>query len=119
MNYIFEALRDGDHSIVDTFSEANNLWPEILHDIDDIPLEELSKRLTHSQSQFERIAGERYLGKLLCGLSGFTHLYSTAVGFEDNIYKARKLRDAFKGSYCSVEVKHTAQDAAKQYGVED
>jgi uncharacterized small protein (DUF1192 family) len=118
MNYIFEALRDGDHSIVDTFVEANALWPEILHDIDDISVDELAERLGVAQMRFERIAGERYLGKMLCGLSGFTHLYSCQVGLEDNIYKARKLRDAFAKSYCSVEVKHTAREAAERYGVE-
>lgn len=119
MSYIFEALRDGDHSIVDIFAKSNSLWPNILRNIDDISIDELASRLHIAQIEFERVAGERYLGKFICGLSGFTHLYSCDVGFEDNIGKARKLRDAFAKSYCSVEVKHTAREMAEQYGVEN
>jgi hypothetical protein len=115
MNMILEALRDGDHAIVDKFVQANELWKRILQDIDTISVEDLAERLHVEQGKFERIANDRYLGKLLCGWTGYTHLYSCQVGFEDNVYKARKLREAIAKSMCSLEVKHASKDAAAQY----
>jgi hypothetical protein len=115
MRVILEALRDGDHSIVDTFVGVNKLWPGILEDIDQISVADLAERLGGEQSAFEREAGDRNLGKMLFGWSGYTHLYSIADGFDENAPKATKLRDAFANSHCSVEVKGASETAAKLY----
>lgn len=119
MQQILEMLKEGNARVVDFFISANDEWKTILEDLENIPVEELSKKLSTVQARFERICGDRYLGKVVMGWSGFTHLYSCNTGFEDNGPLAYKLAQAFAGSMCSLEVKHAAKEAAELYSVKD
>jgi hypothetical protein len=120
MQVILEMLKEGNARIVEHFINANAKWKDVLSDVETISVDDLAKRLSAVQGSFEQICGgDRYLGKTVMGWSGFTHLYSCAVGFEDNGPFAYKLAQAFEKSMCSLEVKHAAKKAAKLYSVAD
>lgn len=115
---LLEKLKDGDHSIVDVFVQADARWGDIVEDIDAISVDELAGRLTTTQSDFEEVSGDQLLSRWIYGVTGFAHLYSSDDGFDENMDKACKLRGAFEKSLCSIEVKRFAKEAAKTYGVD-
>jgi hypothetical protein len=119
MEQVLEMLKNGDATIVAAFVEADKKWQELLSDIDHVSIQDLAKRLSSAQMYFERICGDIYLGKVVMAWSGFSHLYSCDVGFEDNGPKAYKLFQSFGKSMCSIEVKHSVERAAEMYGVKD
>ena len=119
MQSILEELKKGNSEITKFFVEAEKLWDTLLADIDSISVEDLAEKLHVKQSRFENICGDRCLGKTVMAWSAFPHFYSCDVGFEDNGTRAYKLMQAFSKSFCSVEVKHAAKEAAEMYGVPD
>lgn len=119
MLQIIERLKQGDREIVDYFTAGEEKWKELLSDIREVGVEALGKRLQKSQYDFERLCGNRELGKSVMAWSAFAHLYSCSAGFGDNMSSARKLAEAFEASYCSMEVKFGVKEAAKFYGVEN
>jgi hypothetical protein len=119
MQTILEALKLGDANVLESFVEAEKLWTDILSDIDGLSIEDLAEKLHLAQSSFERACGERHLGKMVMGWSAFPHFYTCESGFEDRGPSAYKLLQAFNSSFCSVEVKHAAREAAEMYGVKD
>ncbi|MEA1905005.1 MAG: hypothetical protein U9M97_03895 [Candidatus Hadarchaeota archaeon] len=120
MQQILEELKNGNTKIVSFFVESDKKWAELLSDVDALNVDDLAKKLGAAQFEFERICGgDRYLGKTIMGWSGFAHLYSCQVGFEENGPRAYKLAQAFEKSMCSLEVKFAAKRAAKEYSVND
>ena len=119
MQSILEELKKGNPEIITFFVEAEKLWDTLLADIDSISVEDLAERLHVKQSRFEGICGDRGLGKMVMAWSAFPHFYSCDFGFEDNGPRAHKLMQAFSKSFCSVEVKHAAKEAAEMYGAQD
>jgi hypothetical protein len=120
MQSILDKLKNGNMDIVSFFVQAEELWGELLDDIDDISIQELAERLHVKQGGFETICGERHLGKIVMGWSSIPHFYSSDSGFEEgNGERAYKLSQAFASSYCSVEVKHAAREASEVYSVKD
>ena len=119
MRDIIEELKNGNTQIVDFFVVAEEKWKDLLHDIRDVEIGTLAKRLQLAQGDFERICGSRNLGKTMMPWSGFAHLYSCQVGYEGKGPSAYKLAQAFEASCCSIEVKSEAKTAANLYGVED
>ena len=117
MQEILEELKKGNASIVDYFVEADKKWPELLSFIDNITAEELARKLTEAKLEFERDCGGNPLGKTVMGWSGFAHLYSCQVGFEENGSYAYKLAQAFVFCMCSMEVKLAAEHGAQVYSV--
>lgn len=116
---ILDALKKGNPEIVNFFVEAEKIWSRILSDINSVSVEELAKRLHLNQHLFEDVCGERHLGKLIMAWSAYPHFYSREACFGDNGKHAYKLMQAFASSYCAVEVKHAAKEAAQMYGVSD
>lgn len=116
---IIENLKRGNAAIVGLFVAAENLWNQLLPDIQDLSVEDLGNRLQRSQGDFIRACGGRNLGKAVMAWSAFAHLYSYRAGFGHNIASAKKLAQAFEASGCSTEVKSDAREAANLYGVED
>ncbi|WP_434025714.1 hypothetical protein [[Pseudomonas] boreopolis] len=119
MQQILEHLKNGNPEITQFFVEAEELWTTLLADIDAVSITDLAERLHVKQPAFERICDDRHLGKILMAWSAFPHFYSCEVGFDENGKRAHKLMQAFANSFCSVEVKHAAKDAAEMYGVAD
>jgi hypothetical protein len=119
MRSILEELKVGNVDFVEAYKQCDELWGSILVNIDSLSVDDLAGTIASQQSSFERIMGDRYLGKTVMGWSGFSHLYSCSVGFEENGEKAYKLAQAFSKSYCSVEVKSTVRTAAIEYSVEE
>ena len=120
MKQILEKLKTGNSTIVDFFVLANEKWKDILSDIENVNVDVLAKELSDARWDFERICNNNtVLGKAIMPWSGFAHLYSCQVGFEDNGPLALKLSKAFQKSSCSLEVKFAAERAAKLYSVED
>ncbi|GAA0795178.1 hypothetical protein [Cupriavidus gilardii] len=119
MHYLLEQLKRGDSTVIQQFARAHDEWNEILRDVDAISVEELASRLTSAQYTFEEIFGDRAPGKDNMPWSGFSHLYSTAHGFDANLEAAKKLAAAFNASMCSGEVKAAALRAAAAYWLDD
>ena len=119
MHYVLEQLKNGDADVLRQFHEAHKEWDELLKDVDTVTVDELAKRLSSAQFTFERIFGDRAEGKDGMPWSGFSHLYSTELGFDSNLETAQKLAEAFAKSMCSIEVKFAAERAAASYRLED
>ena len=120
MRPILEELKNGNKSIADYFVLANKKWEEILYDLDEISIEDLAKRLSKYQESFHTICeDDRLLGKSLMACSGFTHLYSSDIGFGEKGNLAFKLIKAFESSYCSSEIISWAKTAAQLYNVKE
>ena len=120
MQGILNELKEGNTDIPRFFAQAEELWAELLEDVDHISIADLAERLSVNQSRFEAICGQRYMGKKVMGLSGIPHFYSKGDGWKDGDgRRAYKLHQAFAESLCSSEVKNAAREAAAAYTVED
>ncbi|MRX74099.1 hypothetical protein GJU40_18405 [Bacillus lacus] len=109
-----QELLAGDTDILTFYSEADNLWEQIWADKLSENEEGLAQLLTDYQTVFEDRCGGKTLGREVMAYSGYGYLYSANQGFE-NDHQARRLRQAFPSSTCSLEVKAAALKAADVY----
>lgn len=111
-----QALLENDQSIITSYQAASRIWQEIWDNPDSDTVEGLSQILSNEQLTFESECGYRHTGQEVMAWSGFALLYDVRSGFtEINRNKSIRLRQAFKGSFCSFEVKSMAEDAAITY----
>lgn len=116
VHYTIEYLLDGNPDVVGYYAKANDKWPELFVSMKNDDVSKWAKWLSDAQLIFfEPKCGGRLLGQEVMAWSGFGHLYSTQSGFEENRVQAEKLREAFKQSWVSLEVKGMAEDAAASY----
>jgi hypothetical protein len=115
MRLILEELKNGNVAFVKGYKKSDELWAELLSNIDELSVKELSSILSDNQLSFEHLIGARNLGKIAMGWSGFSHLYSCNATSGENQGKIEKLANAFAQSNCSIEVKQHARKAASEY----
>jgi len=117
MHYTVELLVKGDRNVNEHYRAAVGRWNEIWSRPDSKDVVSLATLLSSEQSWFEENCGNRWVGQEIMVVSGIGMLYSTTVGFDDNVDQARLLFDAFQRSYCSLEVKGIAREMAESYGL--
>lgn len=119
MHYTLEQLMNGDRHIVSHYAAATTRWGMIRDSADFASIDLLAKRLTSEQLTFEHECGGRWLGQEIMAFVGIGQFYSTADGFGDNIEDAKKVYDAIRASFCSMEVKGHAETAVEAYNLKD
>lgn len=119
MNYTIERLLEGDTNITQYYQRAKQIWNKILESKDSEDVNKLAELLFEKQLQFESECGGRWMGQEIMAVVGIAQFYSTAVGFEDNLKKAKLVSNAFSRSFCSLEVKYYAKDISKYYNLEE
>jgi len=103
---ILESLKDGSTEIGPMYKKCVEMWSDILDDAENLTVDELGERLGHFQMKIEIACGiDRYLGKSIMAVSGFSYLYDGKKGFNDKREMAEKLYHAFDHSMVSIEVK--------------
>ena len=113
-------LLKGNVQVVQYYQIAKQKWDVFFKTHQDQPMSVWATWLTDEQiSFFEHQCGGRSLGQEVMAWSGFGALYSTRVGFEDNLALAKKLATAFANSSCSVEVKGQAARAAVSFHLDE
>jgi hypothetical protein len=117
-SYTIEELVAGRGGVLRFYQRAKEIWTEILDEQRPLDAERLARELTARQPQFERECGGQWLGQEIMAVVGIGQFYTTQAGFGSHREEARILLEAFARSYCSLEVKYHARDAARQYGLE-
>lgn len=115
MHYSVEMLIRGQAEVMDYYRVAAEHWLNIWARPEANDLEQLARMLTNEQAWFEHHCGGRWIGQEIMVVSGLAGLYSTEAGFDRYEGRARLLYDAFQSSFCSVEVKITAEEVARSY----
>jgi hypothetical protein len=115
MHYSMEMLVRGEDQVMKFYRDAADRWRVIWGRPESRTLASFARLLQSEQLWFEQNCGGRWDGQEIMVVSGLVGLYSTQVGFEDNLPRARLLYDAFQSSYCSVEVKSIAEEVARSY----
>lgn len=119
MNYTIELLMKENENILRYYKLAYSHWREILSSNDNNDAKSLSKKLTNEQMWFEDNCGGRYIGQEIMVVSGISQFYSTQNGFNGKEKNALIVYEAFKMSFCSLEVKSKADQVAKQYYLDE
>lgn len=115
MHYTAELLLTGDTAVVGYYRAARRIWEELLANEEAKDVATLASRLGSVQSRFERECGGRWVGQEVMAVSGIAQFYTTAEGFGDRLKDARRVYDALRASYCSMEVKFHADAVAASY----
>jgi hypothetical protein len=116
MNYTIELLISGDEQVVSYYQVAKAKWKEIFEDNPNWDVEALAKELSTQQFWFESHCGGRFEGQEIMVVVGIGQFYSTLSGFKgDDLKKARLVYEAFRKSFCSLEVKGCAEEVATNY----
>lgn len=95
------------------------MWSQILGNIALLDIDAIATILSQSQTTIEQACGGRNIGKAIMPWSAFAHFYDQQDGLGDNGKTIFKLAEAFEKSFCSLEVKSGAREAAKVYGAKD
>lgn len=126
MHYTIQKLIEGDERIISYYQKAKELWDEILSEInikDNSNISILAKTLSDKQIlDFEIDCGGRYLGQEIMAWYGIAQFYRVEDGFGgdlERLQSAKNVYEAFKKSYCSLEVKSAARDAAENYNLDE
>ena len=109
-----ERLIEGDEGVVTDYRTALSLWSEIFRKPESGTVEGLAGILWGEQGNFERQCGGRYVGQEIMVASGIYQFYTTAVGFEGNLDRARLVANAFRASMCSMELKYYTDKIAEE-----
>ena len=109
MNNIQKKIINNDSKIIEYYQNAKEIWEEI--DIDDI---NLSKELHLKQPSFESDCGGNGVGQEMMAWSGIMHHMNKE---ESDIESAKKIYKALSKSNCTNEVKISAGDAGKYFGL--
>lgn len=115
MHYTIELLMKGDLHIVDYYARAKEMWAGILASPEASDVDALASRLSSEQLLFESECGGRWIGQEIMVVVGITQFYSTEIGFEGSEETALRVYNAFRASYCSLEVKGHADAVAESY----
>ncbi|MDD1513818.1 hypothetical protein [Priestia megaterium] len=117
--FTVDALLENNSQVLQYYQTASRLWEDICNDPQSETSEGLSRILSNRQLTFEERCGGRPLGQEVMVWVGFGQLYSPYNGYtDDSRAKAHLLKEAFRLSYCSFEVKSLADDASSSYDVE-
>jgi hypothetical protein len=112
-------LINQNEEIIEYYKNAETIWMEIWKDYRSMNTESLAALLSHNQLSFEHNCGGKHLGQEVMVWSGFGRLYDTYAGFEgENKEKALMLKEAFKKSMCSFEVKDVVKSATNAFYLE-
>ena len=114
MHYTIEALLT-DPNITDYYRAAKEHWVQILARIDPTDSGAIASAASGEQSWFERNCGGRYIGQEIMVVAGICQYYTTAVGFDEDMDKAKAMYQGLLASGCSVEVHGHARDVAQSY----
>ncbi|MEO6812182.1 MAG: hypothetical protein ABI353_23995 [Isosphaeraceae bacterium] len=115
MHFTIELLISGDQNVNKYYQAAVERWKDIWSRPASTEVIDLATMLSREQAWFEHHCGTRWIGQEIMVVSGFGMLYSTRVGFADQVEQAQLLYDAFQRSMCSIEVKVIARDMAESY----
>lgn len=111
--YTLETLIKGDSEIVEYYKNAMILWEEIKTSQAFENVNLLAQELSIRQLQFELRCGGRNVGQEIMAIVGIGQFYSSAIGFDDKLECAIRVKNAFAQSYCSIEVKWYAEEAGR------
>jgi len=117
-----EQLINGEADIIDTYKKVKEKWNEILKDFNwnsEKAIENMAQLVTKYQIPMELIAGERWLGQEIMVIVGIGQFYSSDMGFDSHIKKAKIVHNGFLRSMCSLEVKYHAENIGALYSIND
>ena len=117
MIFTINSLLKGDQQVTNYYQSAKRYWEKILSEEGYTDILKLSKRLHMEQFWFEQNCGGRTLGQEIMSITAIAQFYDIQVGFDHTFKKAQFVYQAIVRSYCSLEVKYYAKDAAKEYGL--
>jgi hypothetical protein len=112
-------LMAGTKDVVDKFVAAEEFWNNFFKAHRDGDVKTLADALRGHQMEFEtKLDWHRDLAKQIMPYTCLAYLYHENSGFGDNRDIAHRIVKAFAGSNCSTEVKDSAEEAAKCFGLE-
>lgn len=117
MHYTIERLMNGDEAVAGYYVAAKAHWQGIFQNLEEISAADLANVITNEQHWFEHHCGGRRLGQEIMAYTAFATFYTVQSGWSESEHLGKKIAQAFADSYCSLEVKAAAREAAKSYGI--
>jgi hypothetical protein len=111
----FDRLIKGENEIILYYNKAVSLWMDIRNSHAFVSADKLAEELSKQQPVFERECGGKNLGMEIMAMVGIGQFFSAETGFESTLNDALLVLNAFEKSYCSIEVKLSAEKAATIY----
>jgi hypothetical protein len=116
---LIKMLMAGKQDVVAKFIAAEDFWNNFFKAHRDSDVKTLADALGQHQEEFEtKLDWHRDLAKQIMPYTCLAYLYDEQGGFADNRELADRIVEAFAGSICSTEVKWSAEEAAKRFGLE-
>jgi hypothetical protein len=129
MFFTIDEIMKQNRDIFKWYKNARKIWEALLIKWDiskQSNIDGLANDLWKYQHSFERHCGGKTIGQEIMVITGIVQFYNVNVGFEQEwntpndhrLKKAINVYKAFQRSSCSMEVKFTAKNVAKSYGLE-
>jgi hypothetical protein len=113
------ALMQGKATVCDYFVSVTRKWIDILEAHESKNTGELALIIEKEQDHFvkNRSADDWPLIKEIIGIVAIARFWTPNDDFGNREAKARQVRDAINQSHCSGEIKWSAEETAKTYGL--
>jgi hypothetical protein len=115
------ALMRNEANVSSYFVEANKWWSEILNRQGNDEPTQLAEIISKQFLSFviSTSDDDRFLIKEIIGIVAIARFWTPNDGFGSREARARQVYDGIRQSSCSGEIKESATDAAKAYGLID